>query len=399
MNLYVAVTMYEDKIFGKCAESILKNINYLMLKGIKVTPFFLSELYIDRARNMCVDNFLKTDCTDLLFVDADLSFEEDAMYKIIQHDKPIIAGSYRLKQIVEQHPTMIDWDRENNNCKEEETGLVWVKSAPTGFMRIQRNVFEKMKDYYNMKPDRWGVLHFFETGMKVFNDGQWWGEDTSFCKKWTDMDNDVMVEPNITFTHTGNRDYTGNFHEHLMSRSVNDIKDEKSYIEKFSTDIAMPNHEVEVVKKLASEVSSIVEVGCWKGNTTKSLLDVCDNVYAVDHFNGSPGDVSGDIAKKHDIYQDFYNNVGGHPNLTILRGSSVDMAKQFNGNKVDMVFIDAGHEYDEVKEDIDAWLPKTTKILAGHDYCKEFPGVIKAVNEFAENRDVNVIGSVWWCNL
>ncbi len=182
MHLFVAVTMYEDKIYGKCSESVLNNCINLIQKGHKVTVFYNSELYIDRSRNACVKKFLETDCTDLLFVDGDLVFENHAMEKIIKYDKPIVAGSYRLKQIFEHYPVMIDFDRKDSNCKDEETGLVWVHSAPTGFMRIQRSVFEKMAQHYELIADTHEIIPFFETGMKVFNDGQWWGEDTAFCK-------------------------------------------------------------------------------------------------------------------------------------------------------------------------------------------------------------------------
>ena len=399
MHLYVAITMYEDKVFGKCAESVMRNFASLQQKGHKVTPFFLSELYIDRARNICVDNFLKTECTDLLFVDADLSFEDDAMLKIIEHDRAIVAGAYRLKQVAELYTsTVIDWEVNNNNCKEEETGLVWVKSAPAGFMRVQRHVFEKMKKHYDMKPDHWGVHHFFETGMKVFNDGQWWGEDTAFCKKWRDMGGQIMVEPRLNFTHIGNQDFTGNFHEHLMGRKVKSL-DEDSLIEQLTNDIQMIDYEMKIVKGLASKGGSVIEVGCWKGKTTKELLEVCNKVYAVDHFQGTTEDISGSLAKKCDVYKEFKNNVGNHPNLIVLKGDSVKMADSLNGEKADMVFIDAGHKYDEIKADIKAWLPRAKKIISGHDYCKDFPGVVRAVDEFAKDRDVKVDGSVWWCKL
>ena len=64
-------------------------------------------------------------------------------------------------------------------------------------------------------------------------------------------------------------------------------------------------------------------------------------------------------------------------------GMSVDL---FEDNSLDFVFIDASHEYEDVKNDILAWLPKVKRggILAGHDYYVNqdwFSGVKKAVNE------------------
>ncbi len=394
MHLFVAVTMYEDKVFGKCSESVLNNCINLMGKGHKVTVFYNSELYIDRSRNACVKKFLESEATDLLFVDADLAFDNNAMEKIIEYDRPIVAGAYCLKQIFEHYPVLIDFDRENRNCKEEETGLVWVKSAPTGFMRIQRTVFEQMIEHYEPIADTHNILPFFETGMRVFDDGQWWGEDTAFCRKWTDMGGDVMVEPRLSFTHIGNREYKGNFHEHLLGRSVKNLDSVDEGIPGWMSPV-----EIELLGKLAKKADSIVEVGCWKGRSTKTLLDNCEGtVYAVDHFSGTDSDYSSDLASVElDIYDTFMKNVGHYKNLEVLKGNSVDIAKSFNGNRADMVFLDAGHTYEECKADIDAWLPKCKKIICGHDYVKEHMGVMQAVNERFKN--VNIVDSIWWVKL
>ena len=74
-----------------------------------------------------------------------------------------------------------------------------------------------------------------------------------------------------------------------------------------------------------------------------------------------------------------------------FRMSSLEGAHKFEDQSLDFVFIDASHEYEDVKKDIEAWLPKikTGGILAGHDYyvgnVDYFPGVKKAVNECLSN--------------
>jgi hypothetical protein len=66
---------------------------------------------------------------------------------------------------------------------------------------------------------------------------------------------------------------------------------------------------------------------------------------------------------------------------------SWDAAGHYDDGSLDFVFIDAGHRFEEVSRDIDAWLPKVKRgggILGGHDYCAwpalDF-GVMRAVNE------------------
>ena len=80
---------------------------------------------------------------------------------------------------------------------------------------------------------------------------------------------------------------------------------------------------------------------------------------------------------------------------------SVDAAPDFEDEYFDLVFIDANHTYEHVKEDIEAWYPKVREggILAGHDWCEGFPGVAQAVHEYFTPRDKVVLlthNTVWY---
>lgn len=86
------------------------------------------------------------------------------------------------------------------------------------------------------------------------------------------------------------------------------------------------------------------------------------------------------------VYQDAVKNLGEE---RLIRKSSVEASKDFKDGSLDFVFIDAGHTYEEVKEDIEAWYPKVRKggIVSGHDYVEyQNFGVIKAVDEFVKAK-------------
>jgi predicted O-methyltransferase YrrM len=72
-------------------------------------------------------------------------------------------------------------------------------------------------------------------------------------------------------------------------------------------------------------------------------------------------------------------------------------AELIKNKSLDYVFIDAGHDYNSVKVDIESWRWKVRDggLLLGHDFNKRFPGVRQAVMERFTGR-VHKYGDVWW---
>lgn len=78
----------------------------------------------------------------------------------------------------------------------------------------------------------------------------------------------------------------------------------------------------------------------------------------------------------------------------ILIGDSVEQAARVADESLDWVYIDAGHTYEELKADFEAWFPKVRKggIVSGHDYGdNDLPGVKQFIDEYiANNPDVDM---------
>ena len=162
----------------------------------------------------------------------------------------------------------------------------------------------------------------------------------------------------------------------------------------------MSQAELQWLYSRAKEYKTIIEVGCWQGKSTHALLTGAlkggGKVSVVDHFQGAAGQERFflDVAYM-DIYHVFQAHVGHFPNLDIIyKMPSLEGAAR--AETAEMVFIDAGHDYEEVKADIEAWQPKCTKLLCGHDYYV-FPGVKKAVMEkFGVPR---ICDSIWYVEM
>jgi len=147
-----------------------------------------------------------------------------------------------------------------------------------------------------------------------------------------------------------------------------------------------------------------VEVGSWKGRSASFMAVEIHNsghkdaikFDCVDTWKGSIEHQDLDEIKNDSLYRMFLQNV--EPVIDLInpiRKSSIEASKQYDDNSLDFVFLDASHEYNDVIEDINAWLPKL-KIggtLAGHDYGRH--DVNKAVNDYFKNKEFSVSEDCW----
>ncbi len=146
----------------------------------------------------------------------------------------------------------------------------------------------------------------------------------------------------------------------------------------------------------AKKSSSILEIGSWEGRSSHALLSGCPGtVTCVDTFKGSadPRDLTNSLGKTIDVFEKFKEHVGHFKNLEILKMSSREASTICKDRKFDFIFIDAGHTYEEVKEDIELWRDKATVILSGHDYSYPWLGVQQAVDEMCGK--VSLCESIW----
>jgi SAM-dependent methyltransferase len=142
----------------------------------------------------------------------------------------------------------------------------------------------------------------------------------------------------------------------------------------------------------------IVEVGSWKGrsaafmsveiiNSNKNIKFDC-----VDTWKGSIEHTTYDVITEEKLYDVFLSNIEPVKHIiNPIRMTSIESSKSYEDNSLDFVFIDASHEYEDVKADILAWLPKVKigGILAGHDY-NTFEGVNRAVDEIFRINDLEI---------
>lgn len=143
----------------------------------------------------------------------------------------------------------------------------------------------------------------------------------------------------------------------------------------------------------------IVELGSWKGKSTVYLAEGSlegnkVRVYAVDTWNGSNEHHKLKIDCK-GLYEQFLENIrdmGLEHIITPIRENSHNLKLLALPNEIGLLFIDADHDYENVKSDFERYSPLLVVggFLIFHDYGDLFPGVVRTINELDKTKFVFV---------
>lgn len=252
-KLFIGCPMYGGMAHGLFMLSMLGIQNVLSKHNVSVKfSFLFNESLITRARNYLVDEFLRSDCTHLLFVDADVHVNPHDVLALLALEKEVIGGPYPKKTInweavaaaARQHPELepkelenlvgkfvFNLDKENPVIKEQKKFLVFepqeVLEIGTGFMLIKREVFEKIdKEVKSLKykPDHIGMDDFdgtryinayfdtvIDTKDSITGGGsdRYLSEDYMFCQMWKKTGGKIFLCPWMKTKHIGSYAFTG----------------------------------------------------------------------------------------------------------------------------------------------------------------------------------------------
>ncbi|MCP3683931.1 MAG: hypothetical protein GY861_14705 [bacterium] len=212
-KIYIATPAFEGKVHVDYCSSLIGTLQILNGAGIEYELGIIAgDCYIAKARNKLAQRFLATDCTHMLFIDADLGWDIEKVEKIILQDYDICLGAYLLKNERNVYPMHLIVDDDGKVIREDD--YIRVSMGPTGFMCIKREVFEALQkksiEYRTQSgKTEWNFFH-----CDIINDG-WMGEDFYFCREAILHDFDVWCYSDMKFNHWGSKKWEGTCKERL----------------------------------------------------------------------------------------------------------------------------------------------------------------------------------------
>ena len=231
IHLVVATPCFGGQVSSIYASSIFQLQRAVRAKSNIELKVLLrdGDALITRARANLMTQFLDDPtATHFLFIDADIGFEPEQVFRLIESGADMVAGVYPIKRvnwekarrvIESKRPKVpaaaLDYVLEINDPDHVAVvnGFTRVRYAGTGFLMIRRHVFEKMclayaslqffrehsLDALAGSPNRFAL---FECMIDP-KSGTYLSEDFAFCKRWTDMGGEIWADLESRLDHVG----------------------------------------------------------------------------------------------------------------------------------------------------------------------------------------------------
>src|SRR5271156_6480800 len=233
IHLVVATPCFGGQVSSIYASSIFKLQSAIRAKPNVEFKVLLrdGDALITRARANLMTQFLDDPtATHFLFVDADIGFTPEQVFRLIESGADVVAGVYpikrvnwdKAKRVIENRRSNVaaaalDYVLEVNDPDHVAVvnGFTRVRYAGTGFLMIRRHVFEKMcahPDYAPLQflrehshdalagsPNRFAL---FECMIDPAT-STYLSEDFAFCKRWTDIGGEIWADLESRLDHVG----------------------------------------------------------------------------------------------------------------------------------------------------------------------------------------------------
>jgi len=230
ISIFVATPMFGGQCYGGYTDSVIKLAVECSKRGIRFHFFpIFNESHIDRARNVCADEFIKSGFTHLFFIDGDIQFNAAQALEMVSLGENLVCGFYPKKAInwkrvieavklgyddpeaIERFGTYLVYTPSLDDSGQYRSiyDLSEIHEGGTGFMCIKRGVFDAILEknpglvYHKYGPGSEKITCYFDAHIDREPYPHFITEDYGFCELARRAGYKVMLAPWIKLTHHG----------------------------------------------------------------------------------------------------------------------------------------------------------------------------------------------------
>ena len=250
IKLFVATPVHSE-VSIHYMQSVFKLQAECNERQIPIMLQLMKSSLITQGRNLCVAEFLNTDFTHMLFIDSDIQFNTESIFKMLSKDQYLLSIPYPMKNIQwdkvlnkwkdipnmtftqvstsgNKYPVRLKDQEDDINCVDE---MIELSHSMTGCMLIKREALEKMITAYPeltikqetvvdgktvIKPNLYNFFDtYYDTVTKIY-----YGEDFAFSRLWTKIGGRCMALITEYITHVGEYQYSGRLIDEMVATGL-----------------------------------------------------------------------------------------------------------------------------------------------------------------------------------
>lgn len=207
MNILICTPTYSGQVHAAYAVSLTETICLLRQRGIGAEVHISAGSSLLAAeRNRLVEHFWNSTATHMLCVDADLGWPAQAVPAMLATQRDLVCGVYPAR---DKERVFLFRPRKDAEGRIVQDGhLVGMDYVPAGFLLLSRDCIRKMREAHPgllcvPKKDNGDRFHaLFDNAVY---EGEYWGEDFTFCRHAREAGIEIWADPLIEFDHAGVR--------------------------------------------------------------------------------------------------------------------------------------------------------------------------------------------------
>jgi len=213
VHLHIAMPCYGGQVSEPTMTSLIRFVLIAQHVGLQWSlDTMVNESLVTRARNNLMAKMMHNPkATHFMFIDADIRFQPESIFKMISCDKDVIGGLYPKKSLPASYVINLLPEVKYNE------DIFTVDTMGTGFLLFKRHVYEKLcaahpetkyVDDVNLGKQYEPYMYsIFDT--VIDEKGHYLSEDWTFSRRWQKLGGEIWAHGKVLLNHIGHYEFQG----------------------------------------------------------------------------------------------------------------------------------------------------------------------------------------------
>lgn len=223
LSVMIATPSIDNTFEGSYMQSLFQTMQHFA--SASVPCVWSVEKYnadVSLARSKIFSLFLRSQCTHLLMIDADMGWDFTAVMRLVAAQKDFVAVAGPKKS----YPLRFAANHTDDNERiiplvfDNSTGTAEVTEVGAAFALLTRSAAARLaQSYPELSYQGIGGETEYAVFMPMVHRGRYKAEDFAFCRRWKAIGGTTHICPDVPLSHTGGHTFFGSLSDQFKQQA------------------------------------------------------------------------------------------------------------------------------------------------------------------------------------